>query len=124
MTRPLPLAILALVFLWLAANVDTVWLWMITVVALAALVALVIAMRFRDMYTGPKTLGDDFRSITRKVMRDEGGEADRIEYMRELEENEVERKRMIDEIDDEDYYDATSPTGRRVSHIRNEDGKE
>tara|TARA_B100000378_G_scaffold16823_1_gene13456 strand:- start:6661 stop:7044 length:384 start_codon:yes stop_codon:yes gene_type:complete len=108
-TRPLPLAILALVFMWLATNVETVWIWVLNVVVLAALVALIIGMRFRDMYTGPKTLSDDVMSVSRRVMRDEGGEADRIAYLKELEEEGEERHRTIEDALD---YEPDS-TGTR-----------
>jgi len=81
-TRPLPLAILAILFMWLAANIDVVWMWVITGVALAALVGLIVAMRFKGMYVGPKTLVDDARLLGKRVARDRGGEADRIEASR------------------------------------------
>ena len=123
MTRPLPLAILALVFMWLAANVDTMWMWLITVVAVAALVALVIAMRFRDMYTGPKTLTDDIRFLSGRIIRDDGGEADRIAYMREIEEDEIERKRIIEGID-EDHDDVNGAPHRAVNDKSLKDGND
>ena len=109
MTRPLPLALLALVFMWLATNVETMWIWVLNVVFLAALVALIIGMRFRDMYTGPKTLSDDVMAVSRRVMRDEGGEADRIAYLKELEEEGEARHRTIEEALD---YDSDSTRER------------
>lgn len=128
MTRPLPLALLALLFMWLAANVDTMWMWLITVVCLAGLVALIMAMRFRDMYRGPSSLSDDFRNMSRRVMRDEGGEADRIAYLNELDEREEERARLIhgvDDYDDDEDDDDTRrdrPTRRDVGTRQDKDG--
>ena len=122
MTRPLPLALLALLFMWLAANVDTMWMWLITVVCLAALVALIMAMRFRDMYRGPSSLRADFRSISRRLMRDEGGEADRIAYIQEIESHEQERERLIH--GDDAYDDEMDPSGRRdVARDEDKDGE-
>lgn len=129
MTRPLPLALLALLFMWLAANVDTMWMWLITVACLAGLVALIMAMRFRDMYRGPSSLSDDFRNISRRVMRDEGGEADRIAYLNELDESEEERARLIhgvgeydDAEEDDDDTRRDRPARRDVGTRQDKDG--
>lgn len=114
---------LAILFLWLASNLDTMWMWLITVASLAALVGLIIAMRFRDMYTGPKILGDDIREFSHRVMRDDGGEADRVEYLRELDEREQRRLRMIEDADDHQKEDPET-SGRMTNPRKNEDGKD
>lgn len=115
--------------MWLAANVDTMWMWLITVACLAGLVALIMAMRFRDMYRGPSSLSDDFRNISRRVMRDEGGEADRIAYLNELDESEEERARLIhgvgeydDAEEDDDDTRRDSPARRDVGTRQDKDG--
>jgi hypothetical protein len=119
MTRPLPLAMLALVFLWLATNVDTFWMWVIAIVAGALLVALIVAMRFQNMYKGPASLAEDLRRASRRVMRDEGGEADRVIASRERMENEDERRRVISDLEDRD---AAEREARRIDLDDDTDG--
>ena len=101
MTRPLPLAIFAIVFMWLAVNLSTFWMWIFVAVTFFALVGLIIAMRFMGMYVGPKTLADDFRRFSRRVADDEGGEADRIALLREMEAEEEDRQRILEEEEED-----------------------
>jgi len=119
MTRPLPLAILALVFLWLATNVDTFWMWVIAIVAGALLVALIVAMRFQNMYKGPASLADDIRRVSRRVMRDEGGEADRVIASQERTDGE-ERRRVVGELQEKEIADREA---RRIDLDDDRDGK-
>lgn len=83
MTRALPLALLALGFAWLAANVSALVMWVITGVAVVALIALMLAMYWKDMFVGPGTLADDVRLVGRKLVKDRGGEAERLRRERE-----------------------------------------
>lgn len=106
MTRPAPLAVMALLFLWMAANISTTMMWVITLIAVCCLVSLIIFMRFKSMFVGPSTLVDDARMIGRRISRDEGGEADKVEVQRKL--YEINDPSDLD-VDDSDYVVSDRP---------------
>ena len=98
MTRPVPLLLLALVFVYLGTQLSTTMMWIIVLVGFAILVGLIIAMSYRNMYRGPKTLADDIRQSSRDFFRDRDGEAERV--MAERRAREIDDE-IIDEISDD-----------------------
>lgn len=100
MTRPLPLGILFFVMLLIYMKLGAAFVWILSAVAFLALIAIIVLMYRRDMYVGPSTLVDDVRRVRDRVMRDEGGEADRVQSeaistrQEMLEEDEIEEKNL------------------------------
>ena len=90
MTRPFPLLLLALVFIYLGIQLTVTQMWILVLVGFAILTALIIAMSYRNLYRGPKTLADDFRRSAKDFFEDRGGEADRLMAQRREEINDIE----------------------------------
>ena len=97
MTRPFSLGLLFFIMLIIYMKLGSMFMWILSAVAFAALITIVVLMYRRDMYVGPSTLVDDVRRVRDRMTRDEGGEADRVQAeaiaTREsmLEEDEIEQ---------------------------------
>lgn len=79
MTRPGFLGLLFFIILVIYMKLGPTILWILTGVSILCLLALIVIMYRKDMYSGPSTLVDDVRRVRDSVLRDEGGEADRAQ---------------------------------------------
>lgn len=101
MTRPGFLGVLFFIILVIYMKLGGTVLWIMTAVAMLCLITLIVVMYRKDMYSGPSTLVDDVRRMRDAVLRDEGGEADRVQ----------ERAR---------YDDQQDPSDSDVSDVRDD----
>jgi hypothetical protein len=76
MNRAWPLGILFLIFIYLGANVSSMWLWVITGVSVFLLFALMFIMFQRGKFIGPSTLIDDARFIKNRFIMDDDENSD------------------------------------------------
>lgn len=79
MNRAWPIALLALVFLYLGANVSSAVLWSITGVAVLMLIGLMFFMWQRGQFIGPGTLVDDVRSMRDRFIEDDDEDVEIVE---------------------------------------------
>ena len=79
MTRPGFIGLLFFIILVIYMKLGATVLWIMTGVAVACLIGLIVIMYRKDMYSGPASLVDDVRRMRDSVLRDEGGEADRVQ---------------------------------------------
>lgn len=103
MTRPGFIGLLFFVILVIYMKLGATVLWIMTGVAILCLIGLIVIMYRKDMYSGPSTLVDDVRRMRDSVLRDEGGEAERVQ----------ERARYEDERDADDVSDLNADTANR-----------
>ena len=80
MNRAWPIGILFFVFLYLGANVSSLWLWTITGTAIFLLFSLMFAMYKKGQFVGPKTLINDVNFIKNKFFKDENDNSDINDY--------------------------------------------
>lgn len=113
MSRGWPLALLAFVFIWLIANVSSVVLWGIAIFFIVATISLMIILYFQGKFIGPQTLVDDVRLVGRRIIRDEGGEAELAE----------ERKRRYAD-ENNDFYDNEIETDEVIINTSSPSNKE
>lgn len=103
MTRPGFIGLLFFVILVIYMKLGATVLWIMTGVAILCLIGLIVIMYRKDMYSGPSTLVDDVRRMRDSVLRDEGGEAERVQ----------ERTRYEDERDAGDAGDQNADIANR-----------
>ena len=103
MTRPGFIGLLFFVILVIYMKLGATVLWIMTGVAVLCLIGLIVIMYRKDMYSGPATLVDDVRRMRDSVLRDEGGEAERVQ----------ERARYEDDRDASDASDENANQDNR-----------
>lgn len=106
MTRPVPLFVLLFFLIWLSTQIGTTGMWILCVVFFAALIALIIVLRYKDMFVGPKTIADEFTEATERFLRDERGETGRLERRR------IEREMEEDFEDEFEEVEENRPAKR------------
>lgn len=118
MTRPLPLALLFFVMLVIFMKFGATFMWIVSAIAFLGLIGIIFLMYRRDMYVGPSTLVDDARRVRDRVIRDDGGEAERVQA-----EAIAAREEMLveDELEEEAAASALYSRNTAVSTARKDE---